>query len=108
MDMRTYRRLHVRLSKGDREKLDDILSAGVQAVRTVLRALVLCRLDEGRSASKVAAAVRLCQSSSENHPSISVEVPPSLCVVRVSGITGSGAALTSLIRLLLVVRRFWV
>ena len=57
--MRTYRRLHVRLSKGDREKLDDILSAGVQAVRTVLRALVLCRLDEGRSASKVAAAVRL-------------------------------------------------
>jgi putative transposase len=59
LDMRTYRRLHVRLSKGDREKLDDILSAGVQAVRTVLRALVLCRLDEGRSASKVAAAVRL-------------------------------------------------
>jgi len=46
--MRIYRRLHLRLSKGDREKLDDILMGGVQAVRTVLRALVLCRLDEGR------------------------------------------------------------
>jgi len=49
----------VRLSKGDREKLNAILSGGVQAVRTVLRALALCRLDEGRSASQVAAEVRL-------------------------------------------------
>jgi putative transposase len=57
--MRTYRRLHVRLSKGDREKLDNILSGGVQAVRTVLRALVRCRLDAGRSAAEVAAEVRL-------------------------------------------------
>jgi len=57
--MRTYRHLCVRLSKGDRGKLDDILSGGVQAVRTVLRALVLCRLDEGHSASEVAAEVRL-------------------------------------------------
>ena len=31
----------------------------MQAVRTVLRALALCRLDEGRSASQVAAEVRL-------------------------------------------------
>src|ERR1700751_1540941 len=59
LGMRTYRRLHVCLSKGDREKLDNILSGGVQAVRTVLRALVLCRLDEGCSASEVAAEVRL-------------------------------------------------
>src|SRR5215813_5832868 len=57
--MRSYRRLQVRLSKGDREKLNDILSGGVQAVRTVLRALALCGLDEGRSASQVAAEVRL-------------------------------------------------
>jgi len=57
--MRTYRRIQVRLSKGDREKLDDILRGGVQAVRMVLRALVLCRLDEGRPASAVAAEVRL-------------------------------------------------
>ena len=57
--MRSYRRLCVRLSKGDRKKLNDILSGGVQAVRTVLRALALGRLDEGRSASEVAAEVRL-------------------------------------------------
>jgi Winged helix-turn helix len=57
--MRTYRRLHVRLSKGDREKLDAMLSGGVQAVRTVLRGLVLRRLDEGRLAAAVAAEVRL-------------------------------------------------
>jgi putative transposase len=57
--MRIYRRLRVRLSKKDHAKLNAILSGGVQAVRTVLRALALCRLDEGRSASQVAAAVRL-------------------------------------------------
>jgi len=57
--MRSYRRLCVRLSKGDRDKLDAILRGGVQAVRTVLRALVLCRLDQGHSASGVAAEVRL-------------------------------------------------
>ena len=51
--MRSYRRLQVRLSKGDRAKLDAVLSGGVQAVRTVLRALVLCRLDQGRSAAEV-------------------------------------------------------
>jgi transposase len=59
LGMRTYRRLQVRLSKGDREKLNDILSGGVQAVRTVLRALILHGLDEGRSASEVAVEVRL-------------------------------------------------
>jgi len=57
--MRTYRRLQVRLSKGDREKLDAMLSGGVQAVRTVLRALVLRRLDEGRSAAEVATEIGL-------------------------------------------------
>ena len=51
--MRTYRCLRVRLSKGDREKLHEILSRGVQAVRMALRALALCRLDEGCSASEV-------------------------------------------------------
>src|ERR1700755_2980735 len=57
--MRTYRRLQVRLSKGDRDQLHEILRSGMQAVRMVLRALALCRLDEGRSASQVAAEVRL-------------------------------------------------
>jgi putative transposase len=59
LGMRTYRRLRVRLSKGDREQLDATLSGGVQAVRTVLRALVLRHLDAGRSASEVAGEVRL-------------------------------------------------
>jgi putative transposase len=57
--MRAYRRLHVRLKKGDREKLDDVLSGGVQPVRTVLRALALSHLHDGKSASEVAGMVRL-------------------------------------------------
>jgi len=57
--MRAYRRLRVRLSKGDRGKLDSILSGGLQAVRTVLRALALCHLHDGKPVSEVAANVRL-------------------------------------------------
>ena len=57
--MRAYRRLLVRLRKGDREKLRDVLSGGIQPVRTVLRALTLRHLHEGKSASEVAAVVRL-------------------------------------------------
>ena len=57
--MRAYRRLRVRLTKGDREKLDSILSGGIQAVRTVLRALALRHLHDGKSVSEVAANVRL-------------------------------------------------
>ncbi len=57
--MRAYRRLHVRLKKADREKLDDLLSGGIQPVRTVLRALTLCQLHEDKSISEVAAIVRL-------------------------------------------------
>jgi transposase len=47
------------LSKGDREKLDGILSGGIQAVRTVLRALALHRLHDGKPVSEVAANVHL-------------------------------------------------
>jgi transposase len=57
--MRAYRRLHVRLTKGDRERLDQVLSGGIQAVRTVLRALALWHLHEGKAVSEVAATVRL-------------------------------------------------
>jgi transposase len=57
--MRAYRRLRVRLTKGDREKLDDVLSGGIQAVRTVLRALALGHLHEGKTVSDVAANLRL-------------------------------------------------
>jgi hypothetical protein len=57
--MRAYRRVHVRLKKGDREKVEEVLSGGVQSVRTVLRALALSHLHEGKSTGEVAAMVRL-------------------------------------------------
>ena len=61
--MRAYRRVRVRLKKGDREKLDEVLSGGVQPVRTVLRALALSHLHAGKSTSEVAAMVRLTAKS---------------------------------------------
>ena len=57
--MRAYRRLRVRLPKRDREKLDEVLSGGIQNVRTVLRALALRHLHDGKAASEAAANVRL-------------------------------------------------
>jgi transposase len=57
--MRAYRRLRVRLPKRDREKLDKVLSGGIQNVRTVLRALALRHLHDGKAVSEVAANVRL-------------------------------------------------
>ena len=57
--MRAYRRVRVRLKKRDREKLDEVLSGGVQPVRTVLRALALSHLHDGKSTGEVAALVRL-------------------------------------------------
>src|SRR6266478_383997 len=57
--MRAYRRLRVRLRKADRDRLDDVLSGGIQPVRTVLRALALDHLHEGKSVSEVAQIVRL-------------------------------------------------
>jgi transposase len=57
--MRTYQRLEVRLKKADRDQLNGMLSGGMQPVRTVLRALALQQLDQGRSAAEVAALVPL-------------------------------------------------
>ena len=57
--MRAYRRVHVRLKKGDRQRLDEVLSGGVQPVRTVLRALALSHLHDGKSTGEVAAMVQL-------------------------------------------------
>ena len=57
--MRAYCRLHVRLSKRHRDKVDSLLSGGIQPVRVVLRALALMQLHEGKTASEVAANVRL-------------------------------------------------
>ena len=52
--MRAYRRLHVRLPKRHRVKLDSILNGGIQPVRVVLRALTLSQLHQGKAASEVA------------------------------------------------------
>jgi transposase len=57
--MRAYQRLRVRLKKADRDKLVDVLSGGIQPVRTVLRALALGHLHDGKPVSEVAAIVRL-------------------------------------------------
>jgi putative transposase len=57
--MRSYRRLRVRLKKGDRERLDELLSGGGQPVRLVKRGLALYQLSDGKAASEVAANVRL-------------------------------------------------
>jgi len=57
--MRAYRRVRVRLKKGDRERLDEVLSGGVQPVRTVLRALALRHLHDGKSTGEVASMVLL-------------------------------------------------
>ena len=57
--MRTYRRLRIRLPKRRRDRLDSILSGGLQPVRVVLRALTLSQLHQGKVASEVAAHLRI-------------------------------------------------
>lgn len=57
--MGVYHKLQVRLERRHRKKVKKLLSAGIQPVRLVRRALVLCQLHEGRSASQVAAMVQL-------------------------------------------------
>jgi transposase len=57
--MRAYRRIRVRLKKADRDRLDEVLSGGMQPVRTVLRALALSHLHDGKPVSEVARIVRL-------------------------------------------------
>lgn len=52
--MRAYRRLHVLLPKRHRNKLDNLLSGGVQQVRVVVRALTLSQLHQGKGTSAVA------------------------------------------------------
>jgi len=52
--VRTYRRLHIQLSKTEEQDLCGLLRSGVQQVRVVLRALALLQLAGGQSASAVA------------------------------------------------------
>jgi hypothetical protein len=57
--MRAYRRLCVRVPKRHRDKLDGVLSGGVQPVRVVLRALAIYQLHQGKKVSEVAVNLRL-------------------------------------------------
>ena len=52
-------KVQVRLSKLEREQLDELLRGGLQPVRTVLRALVLRQLADGQTIRKVARNVGL-------------------------------------------------
>jgi transposase len=52
--MRAYRRLQVRLSPKQKQKLDGLLGGGLQSVRLVLRALALLQLSNGQTAPAVA------------------------------------------------------
>jgi putative transposase len=53
------RGLRIELTRRDRQKLDELLSGGVQPVRTVLRALALRQLDQGQSTPAVGAGLGL-------------------------------------------------
>ena len=57
--MRAYRRLQVRLSHKQKQKLDGLLGGGLQPVRTVLRALALLQMSDGQTPPAVARNLRL-------------------------------------------------
>jgi putative transposase len=48
------KRLHMELSRRDRQQLNEMLSGGLRPVRTVLRALALRQMDGGQSTPEVA------------------------------------------------------
>ena len=49
--------LRIQLSRQERRQIEELLSGGVQPVRTVIRALVLRQMDEGRSTVEAGAGV---------------------------------------------------
>ena len=49
--------LQIELSRADRKRVGELLSGGVQPVRTVIRALVLRQMDQGRSTVEAGSAV---------------------------------------------------
>jgi len=52
-------RLQVKLSSRDRQQLEELLSGGLQPVRTILRALALRQMDLGQSTPVVGANLGL-------------------------------------------------
>ncbi|HKM81602.1 MAG TPA: helix-turn-helix domain-containing protein [Candidatus Acidoferrum sp.] len=57
--MQRHRQSQILLSPRDRRALEEVLSGGLQPVRTVCRALALQGVAEGRSARQVAAGIGL-------------------------------------------------
>jgi hypothetical protein len=57
--MRKYRKLVVKLSKADEQKLAELLRAGVQSVRVIKRAQTLRLLAAGQSPPAVGRSVGL-------------------------------------------------
>jgi hypothetical protein len=49
--------LQIQLSRSERRQIYELLSGGVQPVRTVIRALVLRQLDQGRTIVEAGAGV---------------------------------------------------
>jgi len=47
------KRLQIELTQRDRQQLDELLSGGLQPVRTILRALALRQMDQGQSTPAV-------------------------------------------------------
>jgi hypothetical protein len=55
--MSKHRGLQIELSRRDRRQIEELLGGGVQPVRTVIRALVLRQIDQGRTTVEAGAAV---------------------------------------------------
>ncbi len=55
--MSKARGLQIQLSRPERRRIAELLSAGVQPMRTVIRALVLRGMDEGRTTVEAGAGV---------------------------------------------------
>ena len=53
------KRLEIELTQRDRRQLDELLSGGLQPVRTILRALALRQIDQGQSTPAVGANLGL-------------------------------------------------
>jgi putative transposase len=55
--MRSYHRVHVQLTKRDREQTAGMLKKGWESARVLRRALILRQLDRGQTAGEVASQV---------------------------------------------------
>jgi transposase len=54
VDMQSYRRVHVQLSKRDRKQVTEMLNKGRESARVLRRASILRQLDRGQKAAQVA------------------------------------------------------